>query len=74
MLKKIAKDLELEDRIEKMKDSECYITFKCHKEDFPHKISCQLINLSKSDIGKLSKIIIHKINSDNLSSIQDNQW
>ena len=70
--KKIAKDLELEDRIEKMQKSECYVTVK-HKEDFPHKI-CQLINPSKSDIGKLSKIILDKINSDVLSSVQVNQW
>ena len=70
---KIAKDLELEDRIEKMQKSECYVTVKHHKEDFPHKI-CQLINPSKSDIGKLSKIILDKINSDVLSSVQVNQW
>ena len=72
--KKIAKDLELEDRIEKMQKSECYITAKDYKEDFPHKISCRLINPSKSDIEKLSKIILDKINSDVLSSVQVNQW
>ena len=72
--KKIAKDLELENRIEKMQESECYITVKDHKEDFPHKISCRLINPSKSDIGKRSKIIPDKINSDVLSSVQVNQW
>ena len=67
--KKVANDLELEDRIEKMQESECYITVKDHKEDFPHKISCRLINPSKSDIGKLSKIILDKINSDLHSSL-----
>ena len=36
--KKMVKDLELEDRIEKIQDSECYIVVKNHKEDFPHKI------------------------------------
>ena len=72
--KKIATHLELEDRIEKMQESECYITVKDHKEDFPHKISCRLINPSKSDIRRLSKIILDKINSDVLSSVQVNQW
>ena len=57
-----------------MQESECYITDKDHKEDFPHKISCRLINPSKSDIGKLSKIILDKINSDVPSSVQVNQW
>ena len=72
--KKIAKDLELEVRIEKMQESQCYITVKDHKEDFPHKISCRLINPSKWDIGKLSKIILDEINSDVPSSVQVNQW
>ena len=43
-------------------------------EDFPHKISCQLISPSKSDIGKPTKKILDKINSDVLSSVRDNQW
>ena len=38
--KKIASDLELEDRIDKMQESECYITIKDHKEDFPNKLYC----------------------------------
>ena len=71
--KKIAKDLELEDEIEKMQDSECHITVKDHREDFPQEIPCRLINPSKSDIGKLSKIIFDKINGDALSSVQVNQ-
>ena len=33
--KKIAKDLELKDRIEKMQESECYITVKDHKDHKP---------------------------------------
>ena len=36
--KKIAINLDLENRIEKMQESESYITVKDHKEDFPHKI------------------------------------
>ena len=42
--KKIAAVLDLEDRIEKAQEKESYITLKNHKEDFPHKISCHLIN------------------------------
>ena len=72
--KKIIKDLELKNRIEKMQENQCYITVKDHKEDFPYKRSCRLINPSKSDIGKLSKIILDKINSDILLTVQLNQW
>ena len=52
--KKIAKRLDLENGIEKLQENESYITTKDHKNDFPHKISCRLINPSKSDIGKIS--------------------
>ena len=50
--KKIALVLDLDNRIEKMQERESYITIKDHK-DFPHKISCHLINPSKSDTGKI---------------------
>ena len=54
--KKIANRLDLEDRIEKLQENKNYITIKDHKDDF-------LINPSKSDIGKISKVIIDKINT-----------
>ena len=72
--KTIAQKLELDDRVEKMQESQCYITVKDHKEDFPHKISCRLLNPSKSDIGKISKMIIDKINKLLVVSTQFNQW
>ena len=52
--KRIAEDLLLEDRIEKIYEKEAYITIKDHKKDFPNKISCRLINPSKSGIGRIS--------------------
>ena len=50
-----------------------YITIQSHKEDYLHKILCQMINPSKLDIGKLSTIILHKIKSDVFYSMQVNQ-
>ena len=38
------------------------IGVKDHKEDFSDKISCRLINPSKSDIVKISKHIFDKVN------------
>ena len=52
----------ISDRTEKLQETEAYITIKNHKEDFPNKISCRLINLSISNIGKGSKVILDKIN------------
>ena len=57
-----------------MEETESFITLKDHKEDFPHKISCRLINPSKSEIGKISKIIIENINNKIRSITQINQW
>ena len=51
------------DRIEKLQENESYITIKGHKNDIPHKVLCGLINASKSEIGKISKVIIDKINT-----------
>ena len=60
--KKITKKLPISDRIEKMQETEAYISIKDHKESSPNKISCRLINPSKSSVGKISKVILDKIN------------
>ena len=57
-----------------MRESESYITIKDHKEDFTLKVSCRLINPSKSDIGKISKHVLDKVNQKLLSVTEVNQW
>ena len=57
-----------------MQESESYIIVKDHKEDFPHKTSCRLINPSKSDIGKISKYVVDKVNQKLLTVTEVNQW
>ena len=54
----LAEELDIDDRIEKMEETEAYITVKDHKEGFPHELSYRLINPSKSDIGKISKNLL----------------
>ena len=54
--------LKPENRIEKMQESEFCINVKGHSENFSQKISCQMINPFKSDIGTLGKIILDQIN------------
>ena len=66
--------LELEDRTDKMQESEKYIFVKEHKEDVPHKISGPLINPSKSDIGKIRKHVLDKVNQKLISITEVNQW
>ena len=72
--KKIANRLDLEDRIETLQENESYISIKDHKDNFPYKISCRLINPSNSDIGKISKVIIDKINTKLLEVSKVKQW
>ena len=57
-----------------MQETEAYITIKDHKESFPNKIPCRLINPSKSSVGKISKVILDKINNHIQKETSANQW
>ena len=57
-----------------MQETEAFITVKDHKEGFPHTLSLRFINPSKSDIGKISKSILDKINKAIVSTTSVNQW
>ena len=72
--KKIAEKLNIDDRIEKIQESEAYVTVKDHKKGFPNNPSFRLINPSKSDIGRISKKILDKINQRVIQETKVNQW
>ena len=72
--KSIATKLKLSDRIEKLAEAPAYVTLKDHKENFRSKPSCRLINPSKNEIGKISKIVLEKINKKLLKELDFNQW
>ena len=74
MLKKILQKLEIDERVEKMQETEAFLTIKDHKEGFPHTLSFRLINPSKSDIGKISKSLLDSINENILKQTNVNQW
>ena len=57
-----------------LEETEAYITIKDHKSRFPNKTVCHLINPSKSSIGKISKVILDRINEKIISSVTMNQW
>ena len=71
---KIAKDLEIEDRVDKYIEANSYVTIKDHKENFPSKVECRLINPAKSNMGRISKIILEKINNNVRRARASNQW
>ena len=47
---------------------------KDHKPKFPNEIKCRLINPTKSNIGKISKQILQKINDKVRSQLGLQQW
>ena len=66
----IAEKLELDDRIEHL----AFITMKDHKEDFRSNPKCRLINPSKSELGKVSKIILKQVKTNLRDSLVLSQW
>ena len=72
--KKIAKKLEIDDRVEKLQEAEALITIKDHKDGFPYTLSFLLINPSKADIVKIRKSLLDTINKNILKESKFNQW
>ena len=72
--KKIPEKLNIDNRIEKIQETEAYITIKDHKKGFPSYPSFRFINPSKSDIGRITKKILDKINQRVIQETKVNQW
>ena len=60
-VKSITTKLKLSVGIENLAVAPAYITLMDHKENFRSKPSCRLINPSKNEIGKISKIVLEKM-------------
>lgn len=72
--KKIAKNLNLDNRIDSLTEKNCFITLKDHKPNFANNPTCRLINPSKSEIGIISKKILQRINAKVVAAAELNQW
>ena len=72
--KNIATKLGIDDRVDKTANKEAFITLKDHKPNFANKPTCRLINPTKSEIGKISKRILDRINSKIMRTAKFNQW
>ena len=72
--RELADRLGMSDRIQKLGRQECYITLKDHKENFPARIDCRLINPSKTEMGRVSKTILQRIVQEVRASTGLNQW
>ena len=72
--KNIAKKLDLAERVECLAKKPALITLKDHKENFQASLPCRLINPSKSELGKVSKVKLEKINQTLIKHLDVNQW
>ena len=69
-----ARELELDDRIEGIAKKTAYLTIKDHKPDFPARLKFRLINPCKSNMGKISKFILDRVNKEVKAATGVNQW
>ena len=72
--KRITETLELDDRVEILAKKQCYISIKDHKDNFMNNTKCRLINPTKSNIGKISKQLLQKINEEVREKEKLQQW
>ena len=72
--KKIATKLGIDDRVDTTASKNAFITLKDHKPNFANKPTCRLINPTKSEIGKISKEILDRINNKITRASNFNQW
>ena len=70
----IAARLGLSGRMEEMEQSKAFVLLKDHKDNFSSNKPCRLINPAKSDIGKVSKVLLDRINTSIRSQRDLNQW
>jgi hypothetical protein len=70
----IARKLEIDDRVDSFSRNPPFITLKDHKESWPNKVGCRLVNPAKPIIGRVSKIILEKINKEVRNKLGLEQW
>ncbi len=70
--KSIVQKLNLDHRVRTTAQRDAFITLKDHKPNFANNPTCRLINPTKSEIGKISKQILDRVNKKIITAL--NQW
>ena len=70
----IARNHDLDDRVDAPTQAEAFITVKDHKPGFPGRVECRLINPAKNSIGTISKSFLDRINRYLRVATRSNQW
>ena len=72
--KKIAKEFNMDEKLNIMVKQQCFVAIKDHKPDCRTNPKCRLLNPTKSELGKLSKHILQTINTELQNKLKVNQW
>ena len=72
--KSIAKNINLDDRIDSLAKNPEFITLKDHKPNFRSSLPRRLINPSKNELGKVSKVFLENINKHLIGLFNVNLW
>ena len=62
------------DQIQTNGTNQCFVTLKDHKDNFENNPKTRLINPAKNEIGRISKVILDKINKLLKQKLGVNQW
>ena len=54
--------------------SRCFIILKDHKVNFINNPTVRLLNPARSEVGRISKIILSQINNELKNKLLVNQW
>ena len=73
-LRDISNHLSVGNRLDVMAKRNAFVTVKDHKDNFPSNLKCRLINPAKSELGKVSKVLLDRINDNIRATINVNQW
>ena len=72
--KAVANSYEIAERVDCLPMPNAFITLKDHEPNFNTNPKCRLINPSKSELGKISKFLIEKVNTIIRDKSLVNQW
>jgi hypothetical protein len=71
---KLVEKLGISDRVEKFAEVNPFISLKDHKEDFNIRPKVRLINPSHSNVGKISRQILQRVNKEVREKTRLKQW
>ena len=70
----LTSNLDLADRVQCYERKPACITLDDHKPNFDNNQKCRLINPIKSEVGKISKVLLDKISNEMWCKTNLNQW